>query len=212
MPHACAQCGGQGVVSDNQGLFSFSAALPRPAVAGASPSTTIPTCQRHRRKDSGAQGPARVPAGVDQRPGIRLKGRGGPGRDGGPPQQPLRRHPGWRPTRSFGRERAQPDASRCRSPTPRPSWATTITVPTLDGEGDAQGCRRARSRARSLRVRGRGVPGGSGRNGRKPGDLLVTVELVGTDRARATSRTAAVESLAEVDRAGRRVIAVGGMT
>jgi molecular chaperone DnaJ len=48
-----------------------------------------------------------------------------------------------------------------------------------------------------LRVRGRGVPGGSGRNGGKPGDLMVKIEvLVPTELSE--EQRAAVESLAQV--------------
>ena len=48
-----------------------------------------------------------------------------------------------------------------------------------------------------LRVRGRGVPAGSGRNGAKTGDLLVKVEVqVPTELS--DEQRAAVDTLAEV--------------
>ncbi len=54
-----------------------------------------------------------------------------------------------------------------------------------------------------LRVRGRGVPGSSGRNGGKPGDLLVKIEvLVPTELSE--EQRAAVESLATVTEAAPR--------
>jgi molecular chaperone DnaJ len=57
-------------------------------------------------------------------------------------------------------------------------------------------------------VRGRGVPGGSGRNGSKPGDLLVKVEVqVPTELTEA--QRAAIESLAQVTEPAPRVAAEG---
>ena len=90
---------------------------------------------------------------------------------------------------------------------PEAALGTTITVPTLDGKvtlkvppGTASG--------KVLHVRGRGVPGGSGRNGSKPGDLLVKVEIVVPTELTDEQR-AAVESLAAVTEAAPR-IAVDG--
>ena len=50
-------------------------------------------------------------------------------------------------------------------------------MPTLDGKVTLKVPPGTQS-GKVLRVRGRGVPGGSGRNGAKPGDLLVKVEVV----------------------------------
>ena len=50
-------------------------------------------------------------------------------------------------------------------------------MPTLDGKVTLKVPPGTQS-GKVLRVRGRGVPGGSGRNGKKPGDLLVKVEVV----------------------------------
>ena len=90
---------------------------------------------------------------------------------------------------------------------PEAALGTTITVPTLDGKvtlkvppGTASG--------KVLRVRGRGVPGGSGRNGKKPGDLLVKVEVV-VPTELTDEQKAALESLAAVTEPAPR-IAVDG--
>ena len=90
---------------------------------------------------------------------------------------------------------------------PEAVLGTTITVPTLDSKvtlkvpaGTASG--------KVLRVRGRGVPAGNGRNAGKPGDLMVKVEvLVPTELT--DEQRAAVESLAAVTDEAPRVAAEG---
>ena len=79
---------------------------------------------------------------------------------------------------------------------PEAALGTTITVPTLDGKvtlkvpaGHAVGPGPARARPRRA--------GGSGRNGKKPGDLMVKVEVVVPTELTDEQR-AAVESLAAV--------------
>jgi len=57
-------------------------------------------------------------------------------------------------------------------------------------------------------VRGRGVPGGSGRNGSKPGDLMVKVEVV-VPTELSDEQRAAVESLAEVNEPAPRLAGEG---
>ena len=79
---------------------------------------------------------------------------------------------------------------------PEAALGTTITVPTLDGKVTLKVPPGTQS-GRVLRVRGRGVPSGSGRNGGKPGDLLVKIEVkVPTELS--DEQRAAVEALAEV--------------
>jgi molecular chaperone DnaJ len=86
---------------------------------------------------------------------------------------------------------------------PEAVLGTTVTVPTLDAKvtlkvppGTPSG--------KVLRVRGRGVPAGNGRNAGKPGDLLVKVEVVvPTDLTE--EQRAATESLAAVSDEAPRV-------
>ena len=80
-------------------------------------------------------------------------------------------------------------------------------MPTLDGKVTLK-VPPGTQPGKVLRVRGRGVPGGSGRNGGKPGDLLVKVEVVVPTELSEEQR-AAVESLAEVTEPAPR-IAVDG--
>jgi molecular chaperone DnaJ len=85
---------------------------------------------------------------------------------------------------------------------PEAALGTTITVPTLDGKVTLKVPAGTQS-GRVLRVRGRGVPSGSGRNGGKPGDLMVKIDvLVPTELSE--EQRAAVESLAAVTEAAPR--------
>ncbi len=84
---------------------------------------------------------------------------------------------------------------------PEAALGTTVTVPTLDGKVTVKVPAGTQS-GRVLRVRGRGVPGGSGRNG-KAGDLMVKIDvLVPTELT--DEQRAAVESLAAVTEAAPR--------
>jgi molecular chaperone DnaJ len=85
---------------------------------------------------------------------------------------------------------------------PEAALGTTVTVPTLDGKVTVKVPPGTQS-GRVLRVRGRGVPGGSGRNNGKPGDLMVKIDvLVPTELTE--EQRAAVESLAAVTEAAPR--------
>jgi molecular chaperone DnaJ len=59
-----------------------------------------------------------------------------------------------------------------------------------------------------MRVRGRGVPSGNGRNAGKPGDLLVKIEVLVPTQMSDEQRTL-VESLAAVTDEAPRVAAEG---
>ena len=84
-PAALRQCGGQGVVSDNQGLFSFSSPCPVCGGRGVTIDDPCPTCRGTGVERRPREVKVRIPAGVADGQRIRLKGRGGPGQNGGPP-------------------------------------------------------------------------------------------------------------------------------
>ncbi|MFC3494511.1 molecular chaperone DnaJ [Glycomyces rhizosphaerae] len=165
-PSTCPRCGGRGLVTENQGAFSF--AQPCPECEGTGTVVTNPCV------DCGGTGATtqdriitvRVPAGIGDGQSIRLAGRGAPGERGGPAGDLLvkvtvRSHP------LFARDG---DNVTLRLPVtfPEAAMGAKVKVPTLDGpvtlkipEGTPTG--------RVLRVKGRGVPG--------KGDLLVTVDI-----------------------------------
>ncbi|WP_205328362.1 molecular chaperone DnaJ [Glycomyces sp. YM15] len=165
-PDTCTRCGGRGLITENQGAFSF--AQPCPECEGTGTVVTDPCV------DCGGTGATtkdriitvRVPVGISDGQSIRLAGRGAPGERGGPSGDLLvkvavRTHP------LFARDG---DNVTVRLPVsfPEAAMGAKVKVPTLDGpvtlripEGTPTG--------RVLRVKGRGVPG--------KGDLLVTVDV-----------------------------------
>lgn len=84
-PETCKVCKGKGVQDENQGLFSFS--RPCAACGGRGSIVTDPctTCRGIGVEVRPRDVKVRIPAGVKSGQKIRLKGRGGPGRLGGPP-------------------------------------------------------------------------------------------------------------------------------
>lgn len=83
-PRPCSQCGGRGVVDDNQGLFSFQSPCRGCGGAGVVIDQPCPTCRGSRVEHRPRDVQARIPAGVADGQKVRLRGRGAPGRNGGP--------------------------------------------------------------------------------------------------------------------------------
>ena len=84
-PKTCATCAGRGVVDDNQGFFSFSSPCRTCQGRGVIVENPCTTCRGSGIEKRPREVKVRIPAGVDDGQRIRLKGRGAPGRNGGPP-------------------------------------------------------------------------------------------------------------------------------
>jgi molecular chaperone DnaJ len=192
--HTCPRCGGTGSLNDNQGLFSLSTVCPDCVGRGTLFDTPCPVCHGTGTEQKVRSVKVRIPPGVEDGQRIRVKGRGAPGQGMAPPGDlyvvvHVAKHA------VFGR------SGRNLTVTvpvtfPDAALGTTVTVPTLDGKVTLK-VPAGTQAGRMLRVRGRGVPGGSGRNGGKPGDLMVKIEvLVPTELSE--EQRAAVESLAQV--------------
>jgi molecular chaperone DnaJ len=199
--HTCPRCGGTGSLNDNQGLFSLSTVCPDCVGRGTLFDTPCPVCHGTGTEQKVRSIKVRIPSGVEDGQRIRVKGRGSPGQGMAPPGDLyVNVHVGKHPV--FGR------SGRNLTITvpvtfPEATLGTTITVPTLDGKVTLKVPPGTQS-GRVLRVRGRGVPAASGRNGGKPGDLLVKIEvLVPTELS--DEQRAAVESLATVTDAAPRI-------
>jgi len=199
--HTCPRCGGTGSLNDNQGLFSLSTVCPDCMGRGTLFDTPCPVCHGTGTEHKVRSVKVRVPAGVTDGQRIRVRGRGAPGQGMAPPGDLyVVVHVGAHPI--FGR------SGRNLTITvpvtfPEAALGTKITVPTLDGKVTLKVPAGTQS-GRTLRVRGRGVPAAGGRNGGKPGDLLVKVEvLVPTELSE--EERAAVESLAAVTQAAPRL-------
>lgn len=80
----CSACGGRGAIDDNQGPFSFSSPCRVCQGRGSVIDDPCPTCRGAGVAAAQRNVQVRIPAGVDDGQTIRLKGRGGPGRNGGP--------------------------------------------------------------------------------------------------------------------------------
>ncbi|MEM7143148.1 MAG: molecular chaperone DnaJ [Actinomycetota bacterium] len=183
-PETCGVCHGKGVQDENQGLFSFS--RPCGACGGRGAIITDPcrTCQGIGVEVRPRDVKVRIPAGVKTGQKIRLKGRGGPGRLGGPPGDlfvhvKVADHP------LFGR--AGKDLTIDVPITfSEAALGAKVKVPTLDGEPVTIKLPPGTATGKTFRLRGKGGDG----------DLLATVVVAVPSNLTAEQR-AAVEALAE---------------
>ncbi|HET9077528.1 MAG TPA: molecular chaperone DnaJ [Acidimicrobiales bacterium] len=173
-PTVCPVCGGRGVVQDNQGLFSFSQPCQVCSGTGFRVENPCPTCQGTGVEYAARQVKVRIPAGVEDGQRIRVKGRGGAGRGGGPAGN-LYVLVHVEPHKFFGRKGRDLTLS-VPITFAEAALGTTVTVPTLAKPVTLKVPAGSRS-GRTFRVRGRGVPASSG-----AGDLLVTVEVAVPER------------------------------
>lgn len=187
-PQVCATCGGRGVREENQGLFSFSS--PCPACGGAGVLVVDPCTNCHgsgvERRTRDVK--VRIPAGVDDGQRIRLKGRGGPGRNGGPPGD-LHVLLHVAADDAFGRS-GRDLTIKVPVTFPEATLGTKLRVPTLDGNPVTIKVPPGTPSGKVFRVKGRGVETKKGN-----GDLLVTVEVAVPEKLSKEQREA-VEALA----------------
>lgn len=188
-PHTCPHCHGTGLVTRNQGAFSFSEPCRECQGVGTIVEERCPECQGTGGVTKSRRLNVRVPAGVSDGQRIRLAGRGEPGVRGGPPGN-LYVLVRVRPDDLFGRSGDHLTLTVPITFT-EAVLGTDLRVPTLDGPvtlrvppGTPSG--------RTLRARGKGVPRRDG----SAGDLLVTVDVVVPAQVSAEARTA-LESFAK---------------
>ena len=170
-PKVCTNCGGRGVTADNQGLFSFSTPCQVCAGRGVVVEAPCPTCRGTGVERRPREVKVRIPAGVADGQTIRLKDRGGPGRNGGPPGDLLVEcrvsgHP------FFGRDGHNLTA-RLPVTIAEAALGADIQVPTLDGTSVTLRLRAGTQSGSKHRVKGRGVV-----TAKHTGDLIVTTDVV----------------------------------
>ena len=186
-PQTCPRCGGRGVLDDNQGFFSFSSPCPQCAGRGYTIDEPCPTCRGTGVEHRPREVKVRIPAGVDDGQRIRLRGRGGPGRNGGRAGD-LYVTVRVAPHELFGRKGS--DLTLTVPITfPEAALGADVAVPTLDGGPVKVRIPAGTRSGRTFRVRGKGVEGR-----RKPGDMLVTVEVAVPQKLSAEERRA-IEAL-----------------
>jgi len=195
-PRRCTQCGGTGLVTRNQGTFSFSEPCRECQGVGTVVEEKCPECRGTGGVTKARTLTVRFPPGVSDGQRIRLASRGEPGERGGAPGD-LFVTVKVRPDPLFGRSG---DDLTLTVPITYPEavFGTDLRVPTMDGAvtlrvppGTPSG--------RTLRARGKGVVRRSG----QAGDLLVTVEVAVPDKLSDSARAALEEFAAQLPAASR---------
>jgi molecular chaperone DnaJ len=169
-PSKCPTCNGAGVLTENQGLFGFSAPCTTCAGRGTVVERPCHGCAGRGTERRPRAVKVRIPPGVHGGQRIRMKERGAPGRNGGPAGDLyVTVHVGRHAL--FGRKG---DDLTLTVPVtfPEAALGADITVPTLEGTPVTLRIPPGTRSGRTFRVKGRGValPKGAG-------DLLVTVEV-----------------------------------
>lgn len=169
-PTRCAQCAGRGVSDTNQGGFAFSVPCSRCAGRGVVIEQPCGTCRGSGVEMRDREVNVRVPAGVDDGSRIRIKGRGAPGRNGGPPGDlfvvcRVTPHP------IFTRD-ARNLLVRVPVSFTAAALGADVPVPTLEGDTVMLRLRPGTQPGSRHRVKGRGIA-----TPRGTGDLIVTVDV-----------------------------------
>jgi molecular chaperone DnaJ len=171
----CSRCGGRGVVDDNQGVFSFSSPCMNCQGRGSIVENPCVTCRGSGTEIRAREVQARIPAGVADGQTIRLKGRGAPGRNGGPAgdllvELKVASHP------RFGRNG---NDLTVKVPVNYPDLVlgAEISVPTLGGESVRLRLAPGTTSGSRHRVRNKGITTTTRSSGTVTGDLIVTVEV-----------------------------------
>jgi molecular chaperone DnaJ len=189
-PEVCPDCGGSGAIAVDQGPFSFSQVCPTCGGRGRIVKDPCPQCGGRGVEVRPREVKVRVPSGVDDGQRIRVKGRGGAGRNGGPPGD-LYVVVHVRPHAIFGRS-GRNLTVRVPVTFAEAALGATVKVPTLDQPVTVKVPAGTQS-GKTVRVRGRGVPSAGG----APGDLLVTFDVAVPKRLDDAERKA-VEALGDV--------------
>ena len=168
-PRTCPTCDGAGVVSTNQGAFSFAEPCTACRGSGRVVETPCPSCRGAGEQTRERTLTVRVPAGIGDGKKVRLAGRGSPGTRGGPAGDLLVAVT-VAPHSVFGRRE---DHLTLTVPVTYPEAAlgATVSVPTPTGPLSLK-VPAGTTSGRTFRVKGRGFPRKGGL-----GDLMVTVEV-----------------------------------
>lgn len=193
-PRACSQCGGRGVIDDNQGMFSFQQPCRACGGAGAVIDNPCPTCRGTGVEHRPREVQARIPAGVSDGQKVRLRGKGGPGRNGGPAgdliiECRVMPHP------LFGRK-GHDLTVHVPISFADAALGGEIEVPTLDGVPVTLRLRAGTQSGSRHRVKGKGITVAKAGGATHTGDLIVTTDVQVPTHLTAEQR-AAIEALAQ---------------
>lgn len=189
----CPTCGGSGTVASNQGYFSFANPCPQCRGAGRLIDSPCSQCRGRGTETRTRQIKVKVPAGVGDAATIRLRGKGAPGRNGGPHGDLLVKvHVA---PHALFRRRGQDLLLSVPVTYPEAALGTQVEVPTLFNGPVTVKIPAGTNNGKVLRIKGKGLPSGRG----KLGDLLLTVEIavpkrLGKDERKLLEQLAALES------------------
>ena len=186
----CVRCGGRGVVDENQGPFAFSSECSRCNGRGSIIEHPCPTCQGTGTEVRAREVNVRIPPGVDNGQRIRLKGRGAPGRSGGPAGD-LFVVCNVAPHHLFGRE-GKNLTVRLPITFTEAALGANIDVPTLDDIPVTLRLKPSTQSGSRHRVKGKGI-----QTTKDLGDLIVTVDVV-IPKSLSEEERDAIEQLARV--------------
>ncbi|NNE73056.1 MAG: molecular chaperone DnaJ [Acidimicrobiales bacterium] len=191
-PVTCNACHGRGAVDDDQGFFSFSRPCPQCGGRGQIIESPCGNCGGVGLEHRAREIKVRIPAGVNDGQRIRLRGKGEPGRYGGPRGDLyVRVHVAKH--KIFGRKKNNVTVT-VPITFAEAALGGPITVPTVDGDTVTLKIPAGTPSGKTFRVKGRGVTP----SGKPAGSLLVTVAgVVPTDLS--DEQRAAVEQLAAND-------------
>jgi molecular chaperone DnaJ len=170
-PRTCPECDGSGVVSDSHGLFALSQPCPRCRGNGTIVEKPCRNCSGSGRERVTKRYSVKIPPGARDGTRVRLKGKGEPGRNGGPAGD-LYVVVGVEPSQLY--ERRGADLVLDVPVTyPEAALGATVEIPTPEGPV-ALKVPAGSEHGKLLRVKGRGAPKihGGGK-----GDLLARVRV-----------------------------------
>ena len=189
-PETCPTCQGTGAVAVDQGPFSFSQVCPTCGGRGQVIAHKCKKCRSTGVERRKREVKVRLPAGVKDGQRIRVKGRGGAGRNGGPPGD-LYVVVDVRPHSLFGRSGRTNLTIKVPITFFEAALGAQVKVPTLEAPVTVK-VPAGTQHGKTVKVRGRGIRPPKG----DPGDLLVTFEVVVPTELNPDAR-AAVAALAE---------------
>ena len=155
----------------NQGGFAFSVPCSQCGGRGSKVEHPCGTCRGSGVEMRNREVNVRVPAGIDDGSRIRIKGRGAPGRNGGPPGDlfvvcRVTPHP------VFSRD-GRNLLVRVPVSFTAAALGADVAVPTLEGDSVMLRLRAGTQPGSRHRVKGRGIA-----TNKAQGDLIVTVDVV----------------------------------
>ena len=191
-PQVCSSCQGSGMTARQSGGFAVS----EPCIAchgrGLVIEEVCPSCLGSGQGQSDRTIQVRIPAGVQDGQRIRIKGKGGPGTNGGPPGN-LFVVVHVNPDPLFSRQ-GEHLAITVPVTFPEAALGAEIGVPTLDGGQVRLKIPAGTKSGRTFRAKGKGILLKSGQT-----DLLVTVQVQVPEHLSAQAKEAlrAFEALAD---------------